>query len=196
MRPQDSRNTPYSNAKTRNHHHQWWHLTPRPQTFQPAKPPRPSFDQEDRVRAERRYQDEAALLGNTMDVSLARQNFNDDLSVTAWEAAYERRNYWRLPPEVRDRIYTDHMESSVLNLERNLSVTTVEAYHEAMRGSQAENTSRPVHMTSASMAHNALFIEPPGTYLQNQLDQRRGYSQEVLDELTPTRANPGMRGSR
>lgn len=131
-----------------------------------------------------------------MNVSLAQQGFNDDLSVTAWEAAHERRNYWNLPPEVRDRLYSDHMERSVLNLDRNRSVTASEAYHESIRGSQANNTSRQVHITSASMSHNALFIESPGTYLQSQLDQRRGYSQDVANELTPTRANPGMRGSR
>lgn len=193
MRPQPSQGP---SAKTQSHHHQWWHLTPRPHTFRPATPPRPAFDQEDRVRATRRYEDEAATLGNTMDVSLARQNFNDDLSVTAFEAAYERRNYWRLPPEVRDRMYSDAMERSMLNLDRNRSVTATEAYHEAIRGSQAENTSLPMHLTSESMSHNALFIESPGAYLRTQMEQRRGYSQDVLDELTPTRANPGMRGSR
>lgn len=174
------------------HHHAWWHLTPRPQNFHHPRSHHP------RAHKDRRLEDDGAGLGNSIHVALYRQNFNDDLSVTAYEAAHERRDYWRLPPEIRDRIYTDQKEDSIIRSHQNLSMTDTERYHEAIRGSQALDTALPVHMTSMSMSHNALVSNYPAL---NDLDQQGAMSylaaqrearNEQAEVFKPVQARPRM----
>lgn len=174
------------------HHHAWWHLTARPRDFQPANPPRPRIHP----------QDDGAGLGHAIEVALYRQEFNTDLSVTAYEASHERREYWRLPPEIRDRMYSDYKEESLVRLTQNLSMSPAEKYHEAIRGSQEYNTSLPVHLTSPSISHNAqlngyrvweqeMESMSPMEYLESRRNARHA-SPEVFEPVT---ARPRMGGA-
>ena len=173
--------------------HPWWQLLPRNADFHPTNPPQPRIHP----------QDDGAGLGNSLVVALYRQNFNDDMSVTAYEAAHEWRDYWRLPPEIRDRLYPDHKEEALIRIRQHLSMTETERYHEAVRGSQAFDTSLPVHLTSPSMSHNALLKdylaweqEMDNTHAMDFLASRREArveARQVQEAFEPSRARPRMR---
>lgn len=130
--------------------------------------------------------DGAEELGNSIEVSERRRWFNTDLSVTAFEAFHEEKNYWRMPPEVRERLYPYLKELSILHPRQNLSVTETERYHEAVEAAQAGHASLPFYETQgAGYPKDMEAIGSPG-YLARQRALRERQAPEERPSRRPT----------